>query len=342
MPLTGVRVEPVDDLSETDDRSLAEFARAVLAESTRKPSGAKIERRPSVPPPSVASGSIRTPRASVVPPGIGTPANPAARPSVVPTAPSSPARVAVTPDGPEEELTHMNPAALLGIAPEPARPVRISEPPAPKPTAGPPGVPLPLPAGAQRIGAPILENMAREIGAAQGAAPSRMPDRAPIMPASGIHRSQGFLSALAKAIPVVIGLVLVIGVSLAVAPLLMRRPEDPSNHVKLVTQGPGKEGPAGRDRRDRRVGSEAPAPQPKPDVEQPWLWIITEPPGARVEVGGTELGRTPYGAPSPVLDESVSIKLTHPGFQAWAGDVKRDETGHFRIMIKLEKDSEAN
>jgi hypothetical protein len=165
-----------------------------------------------------------------------------------------------------------------------------------------------------------LKKAAQEDAAAQiqrlaeGAEESDLarPPPAPLVEAAEVPRhADRLVHSAAKIIPLVLGVSLLLAMLWAVMPVFIAAENRGAKHTDLV----------------KRSGD------PKP--VEPWLWVVSEPEGARVEVGGQELGRTPYGAPTGGRSRQIRVRLTLDGYVPWAGEVERDETGHYRLMVDL-------
>jgi hypothetical protein len=155
------------------------------------------------------------------------------------------------------------------------------------------------------------EQIQRLVEDAQEADKARPP---PPVEASEVPRhADRIVQSAAKIIPIALGVSLLLATLWAVMPVFLAAQNRGARHTDLVER----------------------AADPTPPSVQPWLWVVTEPAGARIEIGGQELGTTPYGAPISGLSRQIRVRLSLEGYTPWTGEVRKDETGHYRLMVHL-------
>src|SRR4029077_13336401 len=72
-----------------------------------------------------------------------------------------------------------------------------------------------------------------------------------------------------------------------------------------------------------------------PRAAHAMLSIISEPKGARVELDGRTIGKTPIIRAAPLKKGSFSVKIAAPNHKPWTGTLVPNATGHFSLKVVL-------
>lgn len=207
------------------------------------------------------------------------------------------------------DATHIDIASALGVAPAPP-PVAPPAPlePSARPTTGalePLLSPEAIPPVFEELNAPDR----RSGGASYGALD---PDE--------LRRFADTTESVSRLLPVILVLFLMIASGL-VAVLLLSGGPTTQEHVELkflTTRG--------------RPGAVAHAD----DISR--IAVVTDPAGLLVLHGRDILGKTPLNLDLPVtLRGKVGVELAGPYFERWVGEVTPDDSGTYRVQVRLKR-----
>lgn len=226
----------------------------------------------------------------------------------------------------EAEMTVLDLAAQLGLAPEPSPADPATEDAAraglPAPGKSDPAARLPAPSPTP----PALEEQGAKVA-------ELLEEERPRPGARGGPKMRGetmlehlprwlFLTeGAAKLIPVLIGAFVMFSSVAVVIMLFSGSGSGATEHVTLrflpVTHPSGE--------------------APNPFLAAPIFTIETEPEGVLVVLDRKILGQTPLTFELPMPAERVGIELTSPYYETWVGEALREPTGEMRMRAKLKK-----
>jgi hypothetical protein len=235
-----------------------------------------------------------------------------------------------------DEVTDLDLAAKLGLAPQLAKPppgkaddAKDTDPPPMEPSRSGPGarmVPVPtkgstsdLPRGlpvaldSSKMVKQITDDLTRQKRAKQAMALARG-ERS----TDDIPRFVQMAETSSKIIPVMIAAFVVFAITMTFVAFFSGSGVTATQHIEL---------------RFLPIKDVEPNPYEVP----PTITIETEPPGILVILDRRIIGATPITFESPQRGEQIGIELESPYFERWIGEAKRSPTGEMKFVAKLIK-----
>ena len=125
--------------------------------------------------------------------------------------------------------------------------------------------------------------------------------------------------------------------------VLEAQPASVYAEASAADEGPeaatGPEGPAlvapGPSRPAEGAPIEAEPAAPVVRAAQPMLTVMSSPSGARVEIGGKTVGKTPLVTPAPAGNEDLAVRVSLVNHRPWQGLAKPSPSGHYTVKVEL-------
>jgi len=110
---------------------------------------------------------------------------------------------------------------------------------------------------------------------------------------------------------------------------------NPNDAPAEAAAGSGAPAAEARQRETEARGSQQPA-RASTEPAVPMLSIVTQPPGAMVEIDGVVYGRTPLIMQAPPNRDRFDVELRLDEHRTWSRVVTKDASGHFSVNAELE------